>query len=248
MVNKLDYIRYVLYYQGVKDEQYISGISKEDRDRYEQIIKDNLNRGFTVDTLHLSGIEPSDIPKSTKAAELPNIQVPKELTDIPKSTKAAELPNTQAPKKHANTPKSTDRNRESNQYGKETLQKFTYSLNLGDPLALSISKQIETVIRNALEPLQQEGQRIQRTQRTTDNNGRRNTDYYIKSEYAPIAQKAVDNFIQKSAAKRETNIDAHISGVTPATFRTQTAAILDANVRADIGRIVMQNGGGFQHR
>jgi hypothetical protein len=132
-----------------------------------------------------------------------------------------------------------------NQYGKETFQKFTYSLNPNDPLALSMSKQIEKVIRNALEPLQQEGQRIQRTQRTADSNGRRNTDYYIKSEYASIAQKAVDNFIQKSAAQRKTNIDAHISDVTPATFRTQTAAILDANVRAEIGRMVNQNGGFF---
>jgi hypothetical protein len=73
----------------------------------------------------------------------------------------------------------------------------------------------------------------------------RNTDYYIKSEYASVAQKAIDNFIQQQAAKRETNIDAHISDVTPASFRTQTAAILDARARADIARIVNQNGGVF---
>jgi hypothetical protein len=61
----------------------------------------------------------------------------------------------------------------------KNFSKFTLNIDQNDPIALSIAKSVEGVLKHALEPLQQEGQKVLRSSRSYSDNGQRSTDYYV---------------------------------------------------------------------
>ena len=132
-----------------------------------------------------------------------------------------------------------------NQFGKQDFQKLTYSMDPKNPDALAASKTIESMVKNAIAQLQKEGAPVMHGQRRYDAGGVRNTDYYVPGQHAAIVQNAVMAAVEQYEARMQRSSGISLSSASPATFRTQTAAIMSPQTRAEVARLVKAHGGFF---
>jgi hypothetical protein len=127
----------------------------------------------------------------------------------------------------------------------KNFSKFTLNIDQNDPIALSIAKSVEGVLKHALEPLQQEGQKVLRSSRSYSDNGLRSTDYYVESKYADLARQVAEEYISAQSDARGRDVRASFSPTTSSAFSVQRSTILDPAKRAALARTVIDNGGFF---
>jgi len=131
----------------------------------------------------------------------------------------------------------------NNQFGSGDFQKFTLAMNPNNPKDLLNSKHVESIIKSVIAASQQEGQKVMHSQRSYDENGMRMTDYYAPSRYVETARTAADDYLQVLGESVSTSMSVSSPINTP--FRSQKVSILDPRKRAELARIVTENGGFF---
>jgi len=130
-----------------------------------------------------------------------------------------------------------------------SLSKFTYSLDVNNELALSLSKQIENIIKQAIKNIQQEGQRVQYSARSFTQEGQRSTEYYMPRQFAGPVRQAVENYIQGQSEARFGQpgaIPARVSTITDVSMHQSARKILSDAERNRVEANVTRYGGTFQ--
>jgi hypothetical protein len=131
-----------------------------------------------------------------------------------------------------------------NQHGRGQFQKLTYSVDMDNPDAMSSARGLESMLRSVIQRVLAEGAPVMHTQRYTSGT-QRNTDYYVPAGHAENIRNALADEIARREEQRGRNLGINLSSASDSTFRTQTAMIRDARLRAELAASITQHGGYF---